>query len=316
MPSLVILGASGFLGRAIISHGNSIFPIKAIARRIPLDVDLCADSISWCEADLLIPHSLNKVLESGDIVINLVYMRSDCANDNLCVINNIIDSCIRNKVARLIHCSTAVVAGATKDFCVDETTACLPLTQYERVKFAIEQLVLSAVSQGLDIAILRPTAIVGPNGENLNKLANSLINGNSLVNYFRAALFGRRKMNLVPVRNVAAAMMHLAFQQDPRRGEIYIISSDNDPSNNFLSVESIVLSALGRRSRKLPVLHFPQLILSVLLRLRGRSASNVARIYDCKKLLATNFVPLDSVSDAIMDWGQVLSNRKKTDKEI
>jgi len=303
MPSLVILGASGFLGRAMIALRNHSFSVKAVARRIPSDIDIHIEGVTWYKADLLLSSSLDHVLENGDIVINLAYLKSENDADHLCMINNIINSCLQNNVRRLIHCSTAVVAGKTKESWVDEETVCFPVTPYERIKLNLEQCVLDATLMGLDVAILRPTAIVGPNGRNLIKLANSLINGSRLVNYFRASLFGRRKMHLVPVSSVAAAMVHLASSKVLLNGNIYIISSD-DPLNNFISVESILLNSLGLQPRKIPILPFPFLFLSILLKLKGCSDSTVGKVYDSTKLHATNFTAVDSLSETIKEFGE------------
>lgn len=303
MPSLVILGATGFLGRVMLTHRDHSFPVKAIARSIPSDLDLHPEGVTWYQADFLQPHSLDHVLENGDIVVNLAYLKGANDTEHLRMINHIIGSCLQKGVRRLIHCSTAVVVGDSKDAYVTEETMCYPVTQYERTKYHLEQCVLKAGTRGLDVAILRPTAIVGPNGQNLIQLAHSLLNGNRMVNYFRACLFGRRNMYLVPVKNVAAAMFHLASEEDFLNGNIYIISSE-DAVNNFISVESILLKSLGLPPRKVPVLPIPFLFLSMLLKLKGRSESNVEKIYDSSKLLATNFTPVDSITEAVSEFGK------------
>ncbi|MCX7090653.1 MAG: NAD-dependent epimerase/dehydratase family protein [Legionellales bacterium] len=311
MPSLVILGASGFLGRAMIAHRYHSFPVKAIARSIPSDADLHPEGVTWYQADFLHPHALDHVLENDDIVINLAYLKEASDMEHIRMINNIIGSCLQKDVSRLIHCSTAVVVGASKDAYVNEETRCLPVTQYEKSKYYLERCVLEAGASGLDVAILRPTAIVGPNGQNLVKLADSLINGNRVVNYFRACLFGRRNMHLVPVRNVVAAMLYLASEEDLLNGNIYIISSE-DSVNNFISVESILLKSLGLCPRKVPILPIPFLFLSMFLKLKGSSESNVGKVYDSSKLLATNFTPVDSITDAVSEFGKNFLKKNAT----
>ncbi|KTD24335.1 Putative NADH-flavin reductase [Legionella lansingensis] len=308
MSSLVILGATGFLGKVLIAQKNIPSSIKAVARKIPSDADLHSERITWYDVDLLSPRALDKVLEKDDIVINTVYINTHSEVDNLRLINNIIDACVRNEVKRLIHCSTAVVVGTAKEPRIDETVTCVPCTQYEKVKFAIEQQVLNAVGKGFEIAILRPTAMVGPHGKNLLKLANSLINGNQLVNYLRASLFGRRRMHLVSVRNVAVAIVHLALLDHLLSGSIYYVSSDDDPENNYLGVEKILLETLGLGARKIPILPVPLLFLSILLKIKGRSESNLARTYDSRKLLATHFVPIDSLYDAVSEFAKSIRN--------
>lgn len=311
MSSLVILGASGFIGRTLIAVGRSPLPIKAVARNIPFDVDITQKGVVWFEADLSKATSLYDLLATGDVVINLAYKIDANEVDNIAIIDNIINACLRSRVSRLIHCSTAVVAGATRVSRVVESTPCLPLTPYERTKWTIEQRVLSALPRGLDVGILRPTAVVGPGGQNLLKLATSLVSGSAFANYLRASLFGRRPMHLVPVRNVTAALLHLAVLPAALNGDIYIVSSDDDPHNNFHDIEEIMLRSLGLRPRKLPLLPLPSKVLSLALRLLGRSEVGIARIYDSGKLHDGGFKPMDSVVSAVQEFGENIKNGEK-----
>jgi nucleoside-diphosphate-sugar epimerase len=196
------------------------------------------------------------------------------------------------------------VAGATQVSRVVESTPCMPLTPYERTKWIIEQRVLGALHRGLDVGILRPTAVVGSGGHNLLKLARSLVRDSAFANYLRASLFGRRPMHLVPLRNVTAALLHLSFLPAALNGEIYIVSSDDDPHNNFRSIEKIMLRSLGLRPRKVPLLPFPSGVLSLMLRLLGRSEVGRARIYDSGKLHEVGFKPMNSVVGAVREFGE------------
>jgi len=309
MPSLVILGASGFVGRAVITAGRFPMPVKAVSRKIPTDADLNQEGMTWLEADLSVPGSLDEVLEPGDVVGNLAYMSDASAATNVSLIDNVVEACLHSRAARLVHCSTAVVAGAARQTRVIESTPCVPLTPYERTKWALEQRVLSAVPRGLDVGILRPTAIVGFGGRNLVKLASSLQNGITIVNYLRASLYGRRAMHLVPVRNVAAALLHLARLPVPLDGNIYHVSSDDDPDNNFRSIERILFLSLGLKPRKLPLLPVPTGVLSMLLRMLRRSETDTARVYDSQKLLHTDFKPVDSILNAVREFGEEMRER-------
>ena len=297
--SLVILGASGFVGQAIIAQVPPNYSIKAVARSVPLDA---SPKATWYAADLLLRESLVQILKPGDTVINMAFMSMENVADNSSMITNIIDACLQCGVKQLIHFSTATVIGVAKETIVDETTVCKPVTKYDQIKLSIEQQLLAYASDSFDVVILRPTAIVGSNGKNLLKLANSIVKGNPFINYIRASLFGRRKMHLVSVRNVASAALHLVARHEVSRGSIYFISSDDDPENNFLSVENMLRKALGFRERKWPVLPLPLICLSLLLKLKRQSASNVVRIHDSQKIQETNFVPVDSISSAVNDF--------------
>ena len=120
--------------------------------------------------------------------------------------------------------------------------------------------------------------------QNLLKLASALHSGNRFANYARSSLFGRRRMHLVHVENVVAAIEYLIDNPAPQRGEIYIVSDDEDPANNFRDVEQFLMQAWGIRDYPVPPLPVPKVFLSVLLRLKGRSNTDPDRIYDSSKL--------------------------------
>jgi len=304
----VILGAGGFLGRHLIGSGKSPVPVKAVARSVPPDRDLTKADVVWFAANLLSPTSLEDILEPGDVVINVAFLYGAGQSENGRLVDNVTAACLRASVARLVHCSTAVVVGATKVARVTEETSCEPLTKYERIKWDLERRVLSAQISGLDVAIVRPTAIVGPGGHNLRKLAHSLLNGNRTANYLRACLFHKRPMHLVAVSTVVAALLHIAFMPRPAGGNIYIVSSDDDPSNNFKTVETILMNSLGLTPRRVPVIPVPKPAFAVLLRLLGRSETAPDRNYDAAKLRATNCQPVDSVERAVREFGRSITD--------
>lgn len=281
--------------------------VKAIARTIPPDATSIRHDVTWRAADLREAASLSDVLDQGDVVVNLAYVSAAGEAENVRLIDNLVDACVCRRVARLVHCSTAVVAGAVRTRHVVESTTCEPRTPYERTKWALEQRVLDARSRGLDVGIVRPTAIVGPGGRNLLKLARSLQHGRPIVNYMRASLFGRRPMHLVPARTVAAALLHVAMMPTALNGNVYLVSSDDDPENNFQDVEALLSRALGLAPRKHAPLRLPERLLSLLLGLLGRSDTDMARRYDSAKLRATKFVPVDSVAAAVCEFGRTLS---------
>ena len=302
MKSLVILGASSFIGNTIINY-HQIIPIKAVAQSLPKTYNIKQKNISWYKVNLLNPGSLDFVLEHGDIVINLVYMHDRSGRDNSLLLKNILDSCYRKGVSRMIYCSTAGVVGCTKESQITEITACFPLTNYENIKYNLEHQLLQNKLKKLDIGILRPTSVVGPGGNSLHKLALDLKSSSWLKNYLRACLYNTRPMHLVSVINVANALLHLALIHKPLNYNIYIVSSDEDPNNNFKQVEECLIQTMELKKRSFPIIPIPKTVLSFLLRLRGRSHFNMMRRYSSQKLRSTGFVEIDSVLSAVKLFG-------------
>jgi nucleoside-diphosphate-sugar epimerase len=299
---LVVLGASGFLGRHLIEGvRKSGGGLRAVTRQ-PNSLTSTA-GVEWIQADLTDATSLERALRSDDTVLNLAFMPSAGMADNLAALDNLISVCSKRGVKRLIHCSTAMVAGSTRVHTIDEATECRPVTSYERCKLALEQRLLAEARSRMEVVILRPTAIIGPGGANLVSLARSLLSGSPVLSYVRRSVFGNRPMHLVPVSTVVSAILHVAQLPSQIDGETFYVSADDDPDNRFAVVERILRSSLGLppfQARAIPV---PPGLLSVALCLRGRSDVDPARIYLWNKLRHTGFSPKETLADAIHDFG-------------
>jgi nucleoside-diphosphate-sugar epimerase len=308
VKTVVVIGASGFIGEHLLAvlAGHKDIEVRVLMHRTRAKSQA---NINYIEGDLLKPDSLDVLLSNNCTVINLAYL----AQNNLEAITNLANACVKNKIRRLIHCSTAAVVGRTKSDFVDETTMCHPVSEYQRTKLQIEAILLEMTVDRFEVTILRPTAVFGLYGKNLLKLANELLTGNMWTNYLRSCLFNRRSMNLVAVENVVAALVFLLDAEKVDR-EIFIISDDGSAENNYRDVENRLLTAFGMHYHisRLPV---PAFILSVLLRMAGRSNTNPSIIYGDKKLAALGFDKpqnIEKAIDAFATWYKNSCDAKKT----
>lgn len=306
--TVVIIGASGFIGKGFLE-----FLAKGKAGRIKILVHrvwagLPSDRrIELCKGDLVAPGSLVGLVEPGCTVVNLSYLSGAAATENLEAASNLTDACKRGGASRLIHCSTAVVAGAANARVIDERTVCRPVSDYEKVKLQIEELLVERSRGYFEVTILRPTAVFGPGGRNLMKLADAVMHGNSLINYARACLFNRRSMNLVCLDNVVAALLFLLDRGAGTDGEVFIVSDDDRPGNNYRDVERVLRQGLGRRPYPVPIVPLPTALLRALLRLSGRSGVDPEAKYSARKLAALGFRPPASLEQglaAFVRWYQ------------
>ena len=316
MNSIVILGANSFLGRAFVNNLNIEVLVKAIAREIPEDIDKNAKGVAWIKIDIINTLSLIKILSKGDIVINLVYVKGNDKVSNVTLVNNIVEACIFSKVSRLIHCSTAAVVGDIQTNYVNELTLCNPKTSYEKVKMTLEEIVLNASLRGVDVGILRPTAIVGIGGKNLLKLAHSLMHGNQFGNYLKTCVLGKMPMHLVPVRNVVSALLHMALLTKQLDGNIFIVSADEDIDNNFQRVGEILTEELGLNRNIFPYIILPRVLQLFLFKIINRNDINMNRTYDSKKLSDYDFEPIDSVNEAVRQFAHSIKQDNLTDKKL
>ncbi len=295
--TVVVIGASGFIGEHLVDM---------LAARPDLDVRVMVHrskaggrtGVTYAEGDLLAAETLDAVFVEGCVVINLAYL----AVDNLQAAANLAKACARKRVRRLIHCSTAVVVGRSAEAVVTEETTCHPVSEYEKTKLQMEQILLEMSAGQFELTILRPTAVFGPGGKNLLKLANELMMRNMWINYFRSCLFNRRSMNLVAVENVVAALEYLIRAGEVDR-QIFIISNDDSPLNNYRDIEDRLLAVFGR-SYAMPRLPVPRFVLGGLLRLAGRSSLNPSIKYSDCKLAARGFCKPQDLGDAVDDFAK------------
>jgi nucleoside-diphosphate-sugar epimerase len=291
--TIAITGASGYIGRHLIASlaSSEDIRIKVLARpqsEKPAAVEWPA-KVEVVQGDLNDANSLQNLLEPGCTVVNLVYLWDAGEQGNLQVIRNLLDACVAAGIGRLIHCSTAAVSGRVADDRITEETPCRPITEYGITKLKVEQAILASAKGRFDAAVIRPTAVFGPGAEPLKKLAADLLHGSRSRNYLKSCLFGRRRMNLVHIDNAVAALDYLIRCEKPLEDEVFIVSDDAAPNNNFADVERYLIGSLGVPDYPLPRLPLPLNWLSLLLRALGRNNINPRCNYSQSKLEAFGF---------------------------
>src|SRR5688572_9707123 len=201
---LAITGASGFVGRALLASlpAGRYAELRLLVHRAPPARSPEGTRVTTVAGDLLDPASVRALLVPGCTVIHLAQLaKPHPVDDNVAAARILLTACRDAGVARLVHCSTAVVAGDVPDDVITEDTPCRPATDYERAKYRIEQELREGAAGSHEIAILRPTVVFGPGGRNLMSQARRIARQSTVTNLAYSALQGRRRMNLVSVRS-------------------------------------------------------------------------------------------------------------------
>lgn len=288
MKTIAITGGSGFIGRHLIAElmREGGWRIKVLSRTGQLDIDTTdtGSKLEVFKGDLLDMASLQGFFEAHCAVVNLVYLWGAGEAGNLAAMHNLLEACQAAHVGRVIHCSTAAVVGRVPDNLITENTACRPKTEYGRTKLKTEDAVISAARDNFDAVILRPTSVFGPGGNSLKKLATDLMSGHRLRNYLKSCLFGWRRINLVHVANVVAAILFLVNRNENLKGEVFIVSEDDSPKNNFTDVESRLMQEFNLPYYRVRM-PMPSRILALLLALLGHNNINPRCNYAPDKLL-------------------------------
>jgi hypothetical protein len=96
-------------------------------------------------------------------------------------------------------------------------------------------------------------------------------------------------LHLVPVDTVVAAIRFLHETRKPLDHEVFIVSDDDDPLNNFRDVERILMEELRLARYAASRVPVPRFMLENLLRMKGRSEVDTRAAYRCDKLLGWGF---------------------------
>ena len=117
MKTIAITGASGFVGQHLLA---TLVKYSDCRLRVLVRDDLCTNIFGHKQIDVTIgdltqEDQLHEFIATGCTVINLAYLPSNSLEQNLKAIRNLISVCKIHKIKRLIHCSTAAVAGGVKD---------------------------------------------------------------------------------------------------------------------------------------------------------------------------------------------------------
>lgn len=291
MRSIAITGASGYIGESLVSGllSDGGCRIKLLSRT-GVTQSPSGDSVEIVTGDLLEPASLQGFLEPGCTVVNLVYLWDAGEKANMAAMRNLVAQCKAAGVSRLVHVSTAAVAGRADHNLVDEATPCEPISEYGTTKLKVEALLRDESQGSFDLVILRPTAVFGPGAEPLAKLVRDLLAGPRFRNYVKSSLFGKRRMNLVHVANVVAAIIFLSTHSGYFGGEVFIVSDDDDAdANNFRDVETALMRGFGLPDYALPRIPLPLGVLRMMLRFLGRNNINPRCNYSGQKLQGLGF---------------------------
>lgn len=298
-----ITGASGYIGRSLVQIllDQNSSSVTVLSRSKEL-TDLGGANFRQIEGDLLTATSLTSFLTAGCTVVSLAYLRHDGSSANYLAIKNLIDCCKTAGVKRLVHVSTADVSGRVGGDLIDESMPCNPIDDYGITKLTIEHQLRAEIGCSFDFVILRPTAVFGPGSSSLSMLTQKIISGNRLENYLKSCLLGRRRMNLVSVSNVVAAIEFLMMRESNFNGEVYIVSDDECYANNYLDVEKFLMSQLGGGEYVIPRVILPLDLLKGALWLMRRNCTNPRRNYASSKLQNLGFVRHETFENALSEY--------------
>lgn len=160
--SIIILGGSGFLGKSLVQKLKEKYQVKVM-----IHDDDVGSNVEKFKGDILTPRILDREISSKDTIVNLIGQYdgnfSNFIDLNLIGGLNLLNSCIKKKINRVILISTIKVYGENMESPSKESDPLLTQTTYGMVKLLTEK-VYAYYSKvyGLNITVLRLSNLYGP----------------------------------------------------------------------------------------------------------------------------------------------------------
>ncbi len=232
---IAISGANGLLGsfivRKLIDGQKPFVALKRSGSDTSLLNDV-AEKITWRDADILNPLSLEEALKDCTHVIHsaaVVSYNTHRANEimeiNAIGTRNVVNACLEQNMRKLVHISSVAALGRQKDqTLIDESNKWVdsPFNSvYAKSKYKAELEVFRGQEEGLNTLTLNPSVILAPADWH-----------RSSAKIFRYAWKERpfyidAYLNYVDVRDVAAIACEFADRN--HSGERFIINAGNIP---------------------------------------------------------------------------------------
>ncbi|MCJ2015114.1 NAD-dependent epimerase/dehydratase family protein [Methylobacterium sp. J-076] len=240
MTPVLVLGASGFVGRRLVAAlaAEPDFRPIALARRPSPGA---APGVETRQADATDPAALAQALQGVAMAVNCIAGGEDAmvgATRHLC------DAAPAAGVRRLVHLSSMAVYGPATGT-VDETRPMDPsLGAYARAKVEGERIVAAAAAAGtVEAVILRPGCVHGAGSPQWTERMGRLLRQHRLGDLGAA---GDGTCNLTYVDDLIAAIV-AGLRRERAAGEAYNVSDPEPQSWNAY------LLGLGRAIGAVPV---------------------------------------------------------------
>lgn len=293
MPSFLVTGANGFIGRHLVSAlRQREFSVKQAVRRNQGLFEPASEV--FAVGNIGPATNWDAALDHIDVVVHLAarahFLEMDSENEyrtvNVLGTERLARRAAEKGVSRFVYVSSAGVNGnqnRLKAFTEDDNPN--PHDIYTISKWEAEQKLRTvSFETGLEIVVLRPPLVYGPgNPGNFLRLLRLISAGWPLP---FGALENHR--SLLFVGNFVHAIIHCAIHPNAA-GQTYFVKDEEDISTSKLICNLAEL--LGRRPR---LISFPPSILRCTAKMMGKSA-------DLDRLMAS-FIIDDSKIRSTLGW--------------
>jgi len=224
-----ILGASGFVGRALVERliDRDDIDIRAVIRSPGNAWSILRFGLDLVQADVLNIESLRKAIKGCTHVVNLSL---GAFNELPTGITNIIKVCNECGVNRLIHLSSITVYGdsPSKESEFETGPVLAKKGTYGWFKAQQDLIVEEANNKGLSSVVLCPPHITGAYGRIFHQVLDSITEGT-----FALIEDGHYPCNLVDINNLCNAIELSLFISETDGKRIFITNGDEYTWKDF-----------------------------------------------------------------------------------
>ncbi len=217
---VLVLGASGLIGRATIRHlqQSGMAPVAGVRRPAPQFVTA---GIECHQVEATDPQSVAAAIGNVSHVINCVMGPADTM---IAATRNVCDAVSKAGISRLIHLSSCAVYGTATGVIGESTPLGSGVDGYGSAKITCETVVQDFASKGMAVVTLRPSCVYGPGSDLWTRRIGRLLAAHRIGDLGPA---GDGRCNLVYVDDVAATVVS-ALSRPVASGAIFNLS-DPEP---------------------------------------------------------------------------------------
>jgi nucleoside-diphosphate-sugar epimerase len=239
-PRILVTGAGGFLGRALVNRLRAAGePMRVMLRRPPATP--LGHDVHVVYGDLGNPAAVERALQGIDTVFHVgAAMRGgnfEYSAGTIWGTRNVIEACERHGVSRLVYVSSMSVldhAGHQPGAPVNESYPYEPRASerglYTQTKLEAEKMVLQAAAGNrIHAVVLRPGQIYGPGAEHIPPSGTIGIAGRWLV-----VGSGNHYVPFVYVENVVDAMLLAAGADLPNGSVFQLVDPDGIRQRDYI----------------------------------------------------------------------------------
>jgi UDP-glucose 4-epimerase len=167
---IAVIGGTGFIGRHLLERlaADSTAPIRVFVHETAPSWLESLSPVEIVRGGLLQPASLSPLLDGATCLINLAGQVSPEVDDyqavNLRGMVHLAQACLKHRVPRVIHTSSALIYGNTLD--ATEDSPCRPISPYATMKLAAEEILGSLLAPTVEFVSLRLSNVYGPRQRN------------------------------------------------------------------------------------------------------------------------------------------------------